>query len=437
MPLHVVLRPYLSTCRPVNVICNSHGDKRNIARDISVGGPLFFSGETRALRGLAGRGTMKVSILGTRGIPARHGGFETFAEQLATYLVARGHEVVVYCQRDGKSGIHTDRWHGVTRVHISVPNTPIGTMTFDWKSVLHASRNGGMALTLGYNTAIFTAMLHWKRVPHVMNMDGLEWKRQKWSRAQRAWLWVNELAGAAIADHLIADHPEIKAHLMRHTAASKISVIPYGAASVTHEAPLREVHPGLVSGEYYLLIARPEPENSILEIVQAFSRRPRSSPLVILGKYSPAFMPFHRRVLQAAGSDVIFTGPIYDKAIVRNLRYHCKAYVHGHQVGGTNPSLVESLAAGNAVIAHDNPFNRWVAGDGGVYFDSVAALERVFDQLEKRPEVLEQLRSASRQRHHDEFGEQRVMVMYEALLEQWHGREQLHGAAEELYRQRA
>ena len=116
------------------------------------------------------------------------------------------------------------------------------------------------------------------------------------------------------------------------------------------------------------LIARSIPENSILELVTGFSARRRNHKLVVLGMYEPDVDPYHRQVLDAASDEVVFLGPLYDKASVQALRYHSSAYLHGHTVGGTNPSLIEAMAAGNPVIAHDNPYNRWVAGAGGAVF---------------------------------------------------------------------
>ena len=115
------------------------------------------------------------------------------------------------------------------------------------------------------------------------------------------------------------------------------------------------------------MIARAEPENSILEVVQAWSRKPRGCKLVVLGKYE-AGHAYQRAVQAAASAEVVFPGAVYEKPVVQALRFHARFYVHEHQVGGTNPSLVESLGTGNAVLAHDNAYNRWVAGDAGVYF---------------------------------------------------------------------
>jgi len=166
----------------------------------------------------------------------------------------------------------------------------------------------------------------------------------------------------------VADHPQIKLHLQSRVAAAKVTTILYGADAVSF-APVEPVQAlGLEPGRFMTLIARAEAENSLLEIVQGFSAKPRGMQLVVLGNYQDS-NAYHRAMKAAASDEVRFVSAIYDKTVVQALRFHSAAYVHGHQVGGTNPSLVEALGAGNAVVAHDNRFNRWVAGDGAVYFD--------------------------------------------------------------------
>ena len=134
-----------------------------------------------------------ICILGTRGVPAAHGGFETFAEYLALYLVKRDWKVTVYCQQDEAGIIHEDNWHGVHRVHIPVTSQgPFGTIIFDWKSTLHASGKKDLILTLGYNTALFCVLYRMRGLTNLINMDGIEWKRAKWSRPIKIWFWLNE-----------------------------------------------------------------------------------------------------------------------------------------------------------------------------------------------------------------------------------------------------
>jgi glycosyltransferase involved in cell wall biosynthesis len=376
-----------------------------------------------------------ISILGTRGLPAAHGGFETFAEHLALFLVDRGWRVTVYCQEEGQGPVIEDMWEGIRRVRMPVKQGgAVGTVVFDWRSTRHAAKEDSLVLTLGYNTASFGVFLRLGGLLNIINMDGIEWRRQKWGAVARTWFWLNDWAGCWVGNHLVADHPEIARHLSTRVSSRKITMIPYGADRVVaaDEAPVRSL--GLKPGGYAVLIARAEPENSVLEVVSAWSRQHRGHRLVVLGKYADDH-DYQRRVKQAASQEVMFVGAIYDKAVVHALRFHASFYVHGHQVGGTNPSLVEALGAGNAVLAHDNPYNRWVAGTAGVYFRGLDQCEQTVAALianarglaHKQPEWgsapaqtvdLAALRSAAVLRHAEAFTWPRVLEAYERLFVQ-------------------
>ena len=363
--------------------------------------------------------TKSIRILGTRGVPAAHGGFETFAEHLAPYLVDRGWQVTVYCQEDGEGPVFEDEWRGVRRVRMPVATTgAAGTIVFDWKSTVHAAGEKGLVLTLGYNTAVFCTLYRLKGLKNVINMDGVEWRRQKWGKVARTWFWLNDWAGCWLGNHLVADHPEIRKHLATRVSQSKVTMIPYGSDRVDGADAGLIAPYGLEPGAYAILIARAEPENSILEVVRAWSRKPRGCKLVVLGKYKPDHA-YQRAVKDAASDEVIFPGAVYDKAVVQALRFHSRFYVHGHQVGGTNPSLVEALGAGNAVLAHDNPYNRWVAGEGGVYFrDEDGCAQRIETLLDDGGQ-LAQLQAESRARHAEAFTWEKVLGDYETLLLDW------------------
>jgi glycosyltransferase involved in cell wall biosynthesis len=172
----------------------------------------------------------------------------------------------------------------------------------------------------------------------------------------------------------------------------------------------------LTPQEYALVIARPEPENKILEIVAAFSSRKRGYKLVVLGRYLPDEVAYHAGVLAAASEEVEFIGGVYDKNVVNALRYYTRLYVHGHTVGGTNPSLVEALAAGSPILAQDNHFNRWVAGEKACYFEDTAECATQFDRLLNNPDKLAALKEASLDRYEEEFARERDLQMYEGLL---------------------
>lgn len=379
-----------------------------------------------------------ISIVGTRGIPAGHGGFETFAERLALYLTSRGWSVTVYCQgTDKDTEQFEDVWQGVHRVVIPVSRSgALGTMEFDWKSISDVlRRRPDVVLTLGYNTASFCLRLRISGLVNLINMDGLEWRRKKWKFHQKAWLWLNERLGCWVGNRLIADHPVIAEHLATRVERDKVTMIPYGADRIADVplAPLEDF--GLDGVRYGLVIARPEPENSVLEIVAAFSRKSRDTKLVVLGKFDSENNEYHRQVLNAASDEVIFPGAIYDSVTLQALRKHAYFYAHGHRVGGTNPSLVEAMGAGSAIVAHDNAFNRWVAGQGGRYFASESDCDMLISALLDDAVTIEQMRKASADRYESEFRWSAILAQYEALLERYvdlvhaKGTRQRNGAA--------
>lgn len=363
-----------------------------------------------------------VRILGTRGVPAAHGGFETAAENIGLRLVSRGWRVIIYCQDDEKSDADAayDVWNGIERVHLpSKHSGAVGTMWFDQASVRHAARHAraekGVCLTFGYNTAALNALLRARAVPNVVNMDGIEWQRARWSRGQKAFLYSQELAACYLGNHLVADHPEIAKHLATRTSPQRISTIAYGAPSVQGAPESLLSRWGLGAGSYLTLIARPVPENSILEIVRAFSARDRGRQLVVLGNYQPSD-PYQHEVLRCASNEVRFLGAIYDTEQVQALRFHSLAYVHGHQVGGTNPSLVEALGCGNPVLAHDNPYNRWVAGKAALYFADEKSASDGLERLISDPALAASMSHAARARHAEAFTWEHIADQYESLL---------------------
>jgi glycosyltransferase involved in cell wall biosynthesis len=357
-------------------------------------------------------------MLGTHGVPAGYGGFETAVEQVARYLVARGWRVVVYCQTYGRGPITADLWEGIER--ILVPTTLpswLGTSWFDWRATRHAARFDDLVAVFGYNTAIFNLLQKARRTPLVFNMDGIEWSRARWGLPQKTILYVNERVADVIGDHLIADHPEIEKYLRTRAPAERITRIAYGAPSITEAPDWPVTELGLEPGRFSTLICRPVPENSILELVSGFSRRRRGHKLVVVGDYDGQADEYHAQVLAAASDEVVFAGSIYEPERVGSLRFHSAMYLHGHTVGGTNPSLVEALGAGNPVLAHDNPYNRWTAGDQ-VYFRTADDVEAHLDRLLDDPAELARLSQAARDRHAAEFTWEHVAGQYEALLRQ-------------------
>src|SRR6185369_10347972 len=186
-----------------------------------------------------------VLILGSRGIPAAHGGFETFAERLALFLAERGWCVTVYCQTEVETvsqRFRADEWRGIERVFVEVASRGgRATIEFDWHCIRHAAAQDGVCLVLGYNTGLFLTLLRWHGRKILTNMDGIEWQRPKWSLPVRAWFYVNEWLAAWLSHRLIADHPAITDHLASRRSRKAISTIPYGGDEVASAStePLR------------------------------------------------------------------------------------------------------------------------------------------------------------------------------------------------------
>lgn len=356
-------------------------------------------------------------ILGIRGLPASHGGFETFAERLAPYFVESGWKVTVYCQGSVSGKRSEDEWNGIRRIHIPVRQTgSIGTIEFDLKCALDVKSLPGTLLTLGYNTGFISAWLRFLGRINFINMDGLEWKRTKYSWAARSYLWINERIAAWSGTKLIADHPVIADHLATRVCRSKIVTIPYGSDKVINADPNPLTSLELIAGKFFTLIARAVPENLVLEIVKAFSSKPRGVKLALLGQYDRAD-PYQAQVLSAASPEVIFTGGIYDRDTLAALRCHSIAYLHGHQVGGTNPSLVEALGAGNPIIAHDNAFNRWVAGDAGLYFADERSCATAIEEVLNSHELRNRMSNAARLRWRNDFTWPAILERYISVIE--------------------
>lgn len=327
--------------------------------------------------------------------------------------------MIVYCQVPGAGPIERDEWHGLERVIVPEPREGWrGTSSFDLRTIRHALAEhveGEAWLTFGYNTGVFDILPRLRRIPNVINMDGMEWTRRRWGLAKQGILLGNERFAGIVGTLLIADHPELAKYLGRNFGRRRVRTITYGAHEVA-AAPTEPVTElGLQPGRYATVICRPIPENSVLEIVTAWSRRRRDLDLVVVGPFGDDD-PYQRAVRAAASVEVIFPGPIFAPDRVGALRYHSAFYLHGHTVGGTNPSLVEAMAAGNAVIAQNNVYNRWVAGVGNAYFDDRDDLAAILDRLTGEPETLAKMGAASRARFHSEFTWQQIGSQYEDAL---------------------
>jgi glycosyltransferase involved in cell wall biosynthesis len=356
-------------------------------------------------------------ILGTRGVPANHGGFETFAERYALFLAERGWDVSVYCQEEVEKvtqPVREDMWRGVRRIFVQTARKGgLASLDFDWKCVRDALKRPGVCLVLGYNGAAFLPLLRMFGRKVFTNMDGIEWKRPKWSLPVRAWFFVNEWIAAWTSQRLVADHPAIADHLATRRPRKATVVIPYGGDAVEDAPAALLARVGVAPGRYLISIARIEPDNNIATLVRAFSAKRRGIKLVVLGRLE-AGNAYHDEVKAAAGDEVIFPGAIYDPAVVRALRFHARAYLHGHTVGGTNPSLVEALWAGNAVVAHDNVYNRWTAGEAAITFSDAESCERAISRVIANDALVARLGAAARARAAAAFQWRDVLTAYES-----------------------
>ncbi len=342
---------------------------------------------------------MRVAILGSRGIPAQYGGFETFAEELSVRLVQQGVDVTVYCE--AAEGTQPDMYKGVHLVHIPAPGFgPLTTILFDLRCLWHARSMFDVVYMLGYATSIFCFIPRLWGTTVWINMDGVEWARSKWNWLAKQWFKTMEAAAMWTPDRLIADAQGILDHLQsRHAKMPPVSVIPYGAPLVTEVPDINHLDEWHLKPEsYYLVVCRLESENSVKEILKGYLLSGSGNPLVVVGSTCRE-TGYVKELLQLNEGRIRFIGAVYDKDALQALRYHSLAYFHGHTVGGTNPSLLEALGCGNVVIAHDNVFNREVAAEAAVYFHQEQDIAEIIQAVESySPEQLNRMKTAARDR---------------------------------------
>jgi len=326
--------------------------------------------------------TIKLAILGTRGIPACYGGFETFAEELALRLIDKGIEVTVFCEA-GEQPQPPD-YQGIKLEYLPSPECgPLTTILFDMRCLWHARKGYDVVYMLGYGATPFCL------IPRIwgsrvwLNVDGIEWARAKWSPPAKAYFKIMEWLSTIIPHRIIADATGIKGHLaQRHRRLPPCSVIAYGAPVLDREPDPRLLQKwGLQKNQYYLIVCRLEPENHIREIIEGFNQGDSPYPLIVVGN-DKADYPYVKSLLSLASEKVRFIGTVYDKEQINALRFHASAYFHGHSVGGTNPSLLEALGCGNLTIAHDNIFNREVIGQEGFFFQRSEEIKTHMDTIE-------------------------------------------------------
>ena len=331
-------------------------------------------------------GNPSIAIIGSRGIPNRYGGFEKFAEIISTELVKKGNKVYVSCEHASKQKI--EEYNGVTLFYFPIKPPKIGLIRiiyeflYDGYSLLWASKNVDYVYMLGYSAAIlfFIPKLFGKKL--FVNHDGLEWKRSKFSSLVKYLLKLSERISVMWADEFIADSKEIKRYLDDKYNINSI-YISYGVSEVQKVEWNSEILPECLRGvninpSYYLVVARLEPENNIETIVEGYLKSKTEKPLIIIGDFAdPDYENRVKLIMNNTSEDkrIVFTGGIYDPQLLNMLRQNCTAYIHGHSVGGTNPSLLEAMISKNLIIAHDNEFNREVCGNSGLFFKDIHELK--------------------------------------------------------------
>ena len=329
---------------------------------------------------------MRISIFGARGVPAKWGGFDTFVTELTPRLVKAGHDVSLFCMPKYTGPEVGNDFEGVRIVRLP---TVYGKFT---ETVLHELFSSLYALTrpkqdiyyvLGCRT-VWAYLPHWiLRRRLVINTDGLDWQRRKWGRFARAYLKLNYWLARHITDRLVSDSKELQKFYREEYGAQSAFLTNGGhILHVEDEERHAEILAtyGVEHGGYYLVACRMEPENNIDIIVREYERSDVKEPLLIAGgaNYKSAYL---EQLQQTPDPRIRFLGPVYEPNHMEALHLGAKGYLHGHEVGGTNPSLLKAMGCGNLVLAHDVRFNREVLGGTGLLWTKdegsmLAQLER-------------------------------------------------------------
>lgn len=319
-------------------------------------------------------------MLGTRGVPANYGGFETAVEEIGARLVDRGHEVTVYARNPGQS---TTEYRGMRVVNLpAIRHRFAETLSHTALSSVHAilKDRPDVAVVLNSGNAPLIRPLMVAGIPTAVHMDGLESRREKWRGAgARYYRWAERKA-VRWADAVIADSRVIQ-QIIETDLGRHAEFIPYGAQVIDPGAE-RLVELNLVRRDYHLVVARFEPENHVFEVVHAYHLGDESRPLVVVGG-SPYSHWYVNQVEEAAAGDprIRLMGGIYDRELLDQLYANCRTYVHGHSVGGTNPSLLRAMGAGAPVLAFDCHFNREVLDQQGLFWSNAEDLTVLFDEM--------------------------------------------------------
>lgn len=361
---------------------------------------------------------MRVAILGTRGIPASYGGFETFAEELSTRLVKRGHDVTVYGRHpffrrpkldSPYRGVHLVSTPTIMHKYLETPVHALTSFADIW------IRRFDAILLCNAANSPFAWIVRLKGLPLYINVDGIERRRSKWNSLGRLWYKLGERCSVWFASRVVADAEVISRYYLEKFNC-KSSVITYGADPVPCPPGkvLAQFH--LRAKDYVLYVSRLEPENNALGVIEAYKTSGLTLPLVIVGD-APYSDDYKTRMRAAAGPGVIFTGFQFREAY-RELRTNCAIYIQATEVGGTHPALVEGMAYGNCIIANDTPEHKEVLGDAGEYysFNDFGQLAERMVALVGAPERLRELGERAQLRARSLFSWDIITDQYEKLL---------------------
>ena len=351
---------------------------------------------------------MRIAILGTRGIPARYGGFETFAEELSWRLVKRGHSVTVYCRDREPVGYY----RGAKRQYLpTIRHKYTDTIAHTALSTAHLlATRCDVALYCNGANAIFTWMPRLLGMPVAINVDGLERKRKKWNALAKQWYLLSEWLSTFCPTRIVTDALEIERYY-RETYGANSTFIPYGAdlGPVPWQPML-----GLTPREFFLYVTRFEPENNPLLVRESFEKVDTDKKLALVGD-APYAEAYKARVHATSDPRVVLPGAIFGEGY-RVLQSHCFAYVHATEVGGTHPALIEAMGRGALILYLDTPENREVAGGVGLPFEHATLSARMTELLQMPEAERDLMRTASIERVQQRYSWEIVTDQYEALF---------------------
>ncbi len=361
---------------------------------------------------------MRIALLGTRGIPANYGGFETFAEELSTRLAAHGHEVTVYC----RARFAQEVYQGVRLQCLpTIRHKYLDTIAHTFLSTLHLLfHRADVALYCNGANAVFTLWPRLTGIPVVLNVDGIERRRKKWNRVAKAWYLVGEWLATFFPTEVVTDARTIQEYYQQRYG-KRSTFIPYGAELGRVETTSILGKLGLESGQYFLYVSRMEPENHPLQVRQAFETVETSMKLALIGD-APYAEEYIRRVRDTADGRVVMPGAIYGEGY-RELGSHCFAYIHATEVGGTHPALIEAMGRGALVLYRNTPENAEAAGDAGIAFEPGELADRIRMVLSMPEEERDTLRRRAMERVRRDYSWDAVTSAYERLFSKVAGRQ--------------